>query len=467
MHTAGAVTGKHARLIGSRTGSHRETFQVAVVDRMDSPSSWGAAGAPPADGAESYDGAPRPASTSSESTWRPALGDALARASSVPAVIDTLLIQATQLTRARGALLALRDQRSGTLRLMAGRGETGRLMEGRETLPLDASHPLAAAARTGQVIIESDIDLRDRWPSPDDRDRYQGIAVLALAPLVVAREVVAVLALTFSHDRQPTHALPDRLAVLSALGANALDRAQLGEAARAAAEAKSAFLAMMSHELRTPLNAIMGYTGLLADEVVGPLNDTQRDQLHRVQGQARHLLGLIEELLSLTRAEGGPGELQFERVVPTALVEEVLPLLAPTARRKGLRLDWHASVPLTPLVTDADKVRQVLAHLLSNAVKFTASGMVVIEVREVGTGAHRAVEFVVRDTGPGIPAVDMERIFEPFWQGARTHAQRTSGTGLGLHVARRIARLLGGDILVDSHQGEGSTFILRLPARDE
>src|SRR5690606_16549444 len=132
---------------------------------------------------------------------------------------------------------------------------------------------------------------------------------------------------------------------------------------------------------------------------------------HRVQGQARHLLGLIEELLSLTSAEGGPGELQFERVAPAALVDEALALLTPMARRKALRLERHASPAMAPLVTDADKVRQVLAHLLSNAVKFTATGLVQIETREVGEGIHRAVEFIIRDTGPGIPAADLDRIF--------------------------------------------------------
>ncbi len=370
-------------------------------------------------------------------------------------------------TRCSGALLVMFDQRAATLRLAGSRGGAAALMDGRDVIPLSADHPIAETARTGQIKIETDGELHHHWPGPGDSDRYAGIGTLALAPIVVAGEVIAVLALSFSRNRVPSESFHERLTSLAQLGAAALDRAQLGEAARAAAEAKSAFLAMMSHELRTPLNAIMGYTGLLADEVVGPLNETQREQLFRVQDQARHLLSLIEELLSLTRAEGGPGELQFERVAPAALVEEALSLLSPMAHRKGLKLEWHAPVDTAPLVTDPEKVRQVLAHLLSNAIKFTTAGLVQIEMREVGEGAHRAVEFIVRDTGTGIPAIDMERIFEPFWQGARTHSQRASGTGLGLHVARRIARLLGGDILVDSHLGEGSTFILRLPARDD
>lgn len=446
---------------------HRETMQVAVADRADLPPMWHALGLPRANGAESYDGTGRPANRPAGQGWRQSAAEAFSRASSVPGVVDAILAQSMLVTRSSGALLVMCDQRSSMLRLAGSRGGAVALMDGREAIPLSAPHPIAEAARTGHTTIETDGELHHHWPGLGDGDRYAGIGTLALAPVIVSGEVGAVLALSFARNQVPPESLRERMAVLTELGATALDRAQLGEAARAAAEAKSAFLAMMSHELRTPLNAIMGYTGLLADEVVGPLNETQREQLHRVQGQARHLLTLIEELLSLTRAEGGPGELQFERVAPAALVEEALTLLAPLARRKGLTLDWHASPVTTPLVTDADKVRQVLAHLLSNAVKFTRSGQVQIETREVGEGAHRAVEFMVCDTGPGIPTVDLERIFEPFWQGARTHSQRTSGTGLGLHVARRIARLLGGDILVDSHPGEGSIFTLRLPARDE
>ena len=407
--------------------------------------------------------------------WRTSLADALLSAGSVEAVLRTLVAQAIGLTRARAAAVLLRDESAGVLRLGAQQGDVRELLDGRDTLALDAIHPATEPFRSGRPRLDEVATMRLRWPSPADADRYRRTDRLASVPLVVAGRTIAVLLLPFAGEREGSTGFLARLEALATLGAHALDRAQLSAAAHAAGEAKAAFLAMMSHELRTPLNAIMGYTGLLADEVVGPINDTQRDHLRRVQGQAHHLLTLIEELLSLSRAEARPGELQFERVAPDALLRDLLPVLAPAAARKGLRLEWSATSALEPIITDPDMVRQVLTHLLSNAIKFTAEGGVDAEVRELRTAEsdrspsapRRVVEFVVRDSGVGIPASDQARIFEPFWQAERVHARRAPGTGLGLHVARRIARLLGGDVLVDSMVGQGSTFTLRLPIRDE
>lgn len=433
------------------------------------PSSWRAHDAWPPDGTESYEIDPQAATAATRPPWQSALGDALDGATSVAAVLDTLLRQATRLAGPSGALALLPEARTGMLRLVAecGEGEVRHLLGGREQLPMDARHPLAEAARSGRSLWAGSELLHQRWPSPGDMDRYLGTGSLVVLPLLIGGDVAAVVALLFAADVQPSEGQLERLSALAVLGARALDRAQLAEAAHAAAEAKSAFLTMMSHELRTPLNAIMGYTSLLADEIVGPLNPTQREQLGRVQGQAQHLLTLIEELLSLTRAEGGPGELRFERVAPDVLVDSVLPLVVPLAARKGLELRWGRAQAVKAILTDPDRVRQVLIHLLTNAIKFTDAGSVTVELEETGEPGHRSVDFVVRDTGAGIAARDTERIFEPFWQLSHTHARRPPGTGLGLHVARRIARLLGGDIVLESRPGEGSSFTLRLPALGE
>ena len=273
-------------------------------------------------------------------------------------------------------------------------------------------------------------------------------------------------------DHAPDHApdLAPDLAPEPARAADrptAADRALPSAEARAAGEAKSEFLAMMSHELRTPLNAIVGYTGLLADEVVGPINPTQRTQLHRVQDQARHLLSLIEEILTLSRAEAGPQGLQLEVVDPAALLHDVVAVLAPSARRKGLALEAVVETPMGPASLDAAKVRQVLAHLLTNAVKFTHRGGVVASVRQATVGDRPVLAFAVRDTGVGIAPEDLDHIFEPFWQAERTHARRAAGTGLGLNVTRRLADLLGGEVRVASTLGQGSTFEFVLPTGAE
>jgi signal transduction histidine kinase len=285
-------------------------------------------------------------------------------------------------------------------------------------------------------------------------------------PLAAGEEVHGVLVLQYARPERLVVGDREYLTALARVAAQALERVRLHAAARAASQAKSDFLAMMSHELRTPLNAIMGYTGLIADEVVGPLNLTQRDQLHRVQEHARHLLTLIEEILTLSRAEVGRDELRLTLVDPVRLLREVADVLAPSAARKELSFDVEVVGEPGMFRTDADKVRQVLAHLLTNAIKFTAEGSVTARVEEVEENGHRTLVYAVRDTGVGIAPDHLMRIFEPFWQADQARTRRFPGTGLGLNVTRRLADLLGGEVSVTSAPDEGSEFVFRVPVRE-
>jgi PAS domain S-box-containing protein len=226
-------------------------------------------------------------------------------------------------------------------------------------------------------------------------------------------------------------------------------------------QAKDKFLATMSHELRTPLNAVIGFTGLLLMKLPGPLTTDQEKQLTMVQSSAKHLLSLINDLLDLAKIDSGNVQMQFRPVPCRALVEEVAATLRPTAEAKGLRL--LARLPAHDVSVDTDQraLQQILINLVSNAVKFTESGTVTVEM---AAPAGAGVALSVSDTGPGMSADEQARLFQAFARvGSATARSRIEGTGLGLYLSRKLAELLGGRIELDSEPGRGSCFTLHLP----
>jgi signal transduction histidine kinase len=223
-----------------------------------------------------------------------------------------------------------------------------------------------------------------------------------------------------------------------------------------ASEAKSRFLASVSHELRTPMNAILGFTDALLAGVDGPLNDEQRTSLGWVQRGGRDLLGLINEILDLSKIEAGKLTLEPEPFDPRELVESVVAQHRSLAAQKNIRLGWGDAGAPAEVFLDRQRVRQILVNLLGNAVKFTTEGEVHVET---SGAAQSRFTVAVRDTGRGIAAEEHEAIFEEFRQAEGDQA----GTGLGLAISRRLARAMGGDVTLESEPGRGSVFFLTLP----
>jgi len=230
------------------------------------------------------------------------------------------------------------------------------------------------------------------------------------------------------------------------------------EAAEAASRAKSQFLGVISHELRTPLTTVIGYADLLIGGLSGPVTERQREQLRRIKTSAWNLVSIIEEILTFSRAEAGKEEAQLEPTDVAALAREAAEMMEPQAHSRGL----HFRARLLPspryVVTDGGKVRQIILNLLGNAVKFTDEGAVELELAEVPGG----LALHVGDTGPGIAPENLESIFEPFRQVDQSSTRQKGGTGLGLAVSRHLARLIGGEVTVESEPGRGSTFTLWL-----
>jgi len=257
----------------------------------------------------------------------------------------------------------------------------------------------------------------------------------------------------------------DLLALEQQARAHAEKARSEAEVARAEAErannSKTDFLAVMSHELRTPLTAIMGYEELLSDGITGPVTELQRQQLGRINASARHLLGLIDEILTFARVDVGRERIRWESMSVNHTVADSAALVEPMAAAKSIDFIVDLLEEDQAIQTDGTKLRQMLVNLLSNGIKFTENG----EVR-VGCAVRDGIlEVSIADTGVGIPAENIEEVFELFWQAEQTATRKTGGTGLGLSVTRKLARLLGGDVTVESRVGIGTTFLLTLPMK--
>jgi len=342
-----------------------------------------------------------------------------------------------------------------------------RISEMRLRYPLspNAATGLANVIRTGETVFMPDVTkeftaAQARSPEHLAAILESNIRSLMIVPMVARGHIIGAMTVASATDTRPLDEGSLAFARdLARRAAVAIDNAQLYQAAVVANQSKANFLATMSHELRTPLTAIIGYDELLADGIGGTVNDTQRQQLDRIKVNARQLLALIEEILFYARVEAGREAVQLDEVRAKELVDDTIMTVSPMANTKHLSLTSEAIAPALTLRTDSRKLRQMLVNLLENAVKFTEQGRVTVRAFARGTD----VVFEVQDTGIGIAPEHLEHIFEEFWQVEQTKKRKAGGSGLGLSTTRHIAKLLGGEVTVESQLHVGSTFRLVLP----
>ena len=339
-----------------------------------------------------------------------------------------------------------------------------------QNLPVEPGRETATgrALLEGQVIHIPDVqtDAEYKWM---EAQRLGGYRTVLGVPMLREKVTIGVLTLSRAEVRPFTDKEIELVATFADQAAIAIENTRLFDEIQdksrqlaMASENKSQFVSSMSHELRTPLNAIIGLTEMMVTNAARFGTEKAQEPLQRVNRAGTHLLGLINQVLDLSKIEAGKLELNPQTVQLASLINDVISTAGQLAEQNKNRLVVDAQENLGALTVDPMRLRQILLNLLSNACKFTKAGEVKLAARKVSNGSN-FVEFAVSDTGIGMTAEQQAKLFEEFTQADATTAQRFGGTGLGLAIARKLARMMGGDVTVTSEPGKGSAFTVRLP----
>jgi signal transduction histidine kinase len=381
-------------------------------------------------------------------------------------VLTTIVTKAVELSLADAGAIYVYDNSAKEFSLQATHGMREEMIKAvtQQHMTLQTSH-VGTAALTREPVQVSDI--RDEPPSPvNDIILRAGYRALLVVPLLRQTQIIGALVVRRKEPGQFTDATVELLKTFATQSVLAIQNARLfseieenSKQLELASKHKSQFLANMSHELRTPLNAILGYTELIVDGIYGELPQKMRDVLERVQSNGRHLLGLINDVLDLSKIEAGQLTLSADSYSLEALVHTVFGAVEPLAKEKKLAFQVEVAHNLPTVHGDERRITQVLLNLVGNAIKFTDQGEVTIKA----SAEDGFFTVAVCDTGPGISELEQAKIFGEFHQSDSSSTRKKGGTGLGLTIAKRIIEMHGGRIWVQSVEGEGSTFSFTLP----
>lgn len=298
-------------------------------------------------------------------------------------------------------------------------------------------------------------------PASEPKLDFAALQGLGLVSTVAASLYVTMMALFYARVLASQGELESEMRGHLATAAE-LRRAT--EEAERAGAAKADFLAKMSHELRTPLNAVIGYSQILLEDAADEQDEETAADLERIHSAGHHLLRLVNEVLDLSKIEAGKMELHHEPVEIASLIADAVTHFSPAAARAGNTLHMQCANDIGSITCDGTKLRQALFQILDNAMKFTHGGTVTLGAVRRGAGANAQLSIWVRDTGIGIAANQIPTLFEHFTVGDDSSTSKYGGTGLGLALGRKLCRLMGGDILVESQERRGSTFTILMPA---
>ena len=388
-------------------------------------------------------------------------------------VLSTIVAKAVELSGTDAGAIYVREASQEDFRLRATHGMSDSMIEALRSQGVGLGESTVARAAAQRLPVQV-ADLLEFESSPLNEIIVQaGYRALLVVPLLRPDGIVGALVVRRKHPGEFPKATVDLLQTFAAQSVLAIENARLfteveeqSRQLEIASRHKSQFVANMSHELRTPLNAIIGLTEMMVSNAARFGTEKALEPLRRVHRAGTHLLGLINQVLDLSKIEAGKLELSPETVNLAPLIDEMAGTARQLAEQNKDRLIVDCEENLGSIIVDAMRLRQILLNLLSNACKFTKEGEVTLRARKVVDGRNW-IEFAVADTGIGMTPDEQAKLFEEFTQADSSTARRYGGTGLGLAITRKLARMMGGDVTVASEPGKGSVFTVRLPGNPQ